>query len=227
MLAAASFALLSVGALAAVVARVVFDVGREPIPVLPSALTPEARVPREEETSAEVLEVEPVVVGVEVVKTDKAPTKVRKTLRRRTKAPVAKAAALEGVDLASAPPEDLFALANRLRRRREWLAAEEVYSAVVARVPGTDAAVVAEIASATLHAEQLHDARGALEGYRRALRARPTGALAEDARWGLAEAFRALGDDRGELRALRDFLERHPDSALAPAAHRRLSELAP
>jgi len=229
MLAAASLALFSAGALAAVVvARATF----EGAPVTVKAPPVEEEATEVEPTEVEAAEVEPAEVEAEpavvVLNVQKAPTRVRKMVRRRTHRRTQTAvfrASVEGVDLASAPPEDLFALANRLRRKRDWRAADEVYGAIAGRVPGSDAAVVAEIASATLHVEQLRDAAGALEGYRRALVARPTGALAEDARWGIAEAQRALKDRHGELGALLEFLDRHPDSALAPAARRRAAEL--
>lgn len=235
MLAAASLGLLSAGALAAVVVvRATFDdvpvLARSRAAPLASAVKapPVEEEPAEEATEAEPPEVESAEPAVVVLNVEKTPTRVRKTVRRRTHRRTQTAvfrASMEGVDLASAPPEDLFALANRLRRKRDWGAADEVYGAITGRVPGSDAAVVAEIASATLHVEQLRDAAGALEGYRRALVARPTGALAEDARWGIAEAQRALKDRHGELGALLEFLDRHPDSALAPAARRRISEL--
>lgn len=125
------------------------------------------------------------------------------------------------------PPEDLLALANERLRRREWRGADAFYRAVADRFPGTDAAAVAEVASAALHLENLGDAAGALASYRRALGARPSGPLAEDARWGIAEVHRALGDGRAEAAALREFLLRHPDSTLAPAARRRLERIAP
>lgn len=125
------------------------------------------------------------------------------------------------------PPEDLLALANERRSRHAWRDADAYYRAVVSRFPGTDAAMVAEVASATLHLQHLSDAAGALEAYRRTLAARPSGALSEEARWGIAEASRKLGDARGEARALRDFLANHPRSALAPAAQRRLPRIAP
>ncbi len=124
-------------------------------------------------------------------------------------------------------PEDLLALANQQRRAREWGSADALYRAVSGRFTGSDAAVVAEIASATLHLEQLEDAHGALRGYRRALWERPTGPLSQEARWGMAEAYRALGDRAAEAAALREFLSHHPESALAPAARRRQAELAP
>ena len=85
--------------------------------------------------------------------------------------------------------------------------------------------MVAQLASATLHLEHLGDARGALATYRRALAARPGGELGEEARWGVAEATRALGDRAGEAAALAAFLDAHPGSALAPAAQRRLAAL--
>lgn len=235
MLIAASLALFSLGAAGAVlVARVTQRrVEAPPAPVHRSPRPSVAEAPAA--PPEEVLEAEPVVdFGPEVaVVTPPAPSRRRtvRVPRHRTAPKAASPAAaassnwLEEVDLERAPLEDLLALANHLRRGHDWGSADEVYRAVVARFPGSDAAVVAEIASATLHVEQLRDASGALEGYRRALAARPTGALAEEARWGIVEALRALKDPSAEAAALREFLERHPVSALAPAARRRAAEL--
>lgn len=134
----------------------------------------------------------------------------------------------EKIDLPpDAPAEDILALANQRRKERAWKAADELYRRVLKQYPRTDAAIVAEVASATLHLEHLGDAPGALAGYRRALAARPAGALGEEARWGIAEAFRAVGDAKGEAFALRVFLDTHPRSAMAPAAKKRLAELTP
>jgi len=234
MLIAASLALFSLGAAGAVlVARVTQRrVEAPPAPAhrspRPSAAVAEAPVAPPEE----VLEAEPVVeIAPEVAVVPPPATSRRRTVRvpRHRTAPKAAspaaASSLEEVDLERAPLEDLLALANHLRRGHDWGSADEVYRAVVARFPGSDAAVVAEIASSTLHVEQLRDPSGALEGYRRALAARPTGALAEEARWGIVEALRALKDTSSEAAALREFLERHPVSALAPAARRRVAEL--
>lgn len=124
-----------------------------------------------------------------------------------------------------APAADLLARANQARKDRAWRDADALYRRVAARFAGTDAAVVAQLASASLHLEHLGDARGALAGYRRALAARPGGELGEEARWGIAEATRAIGDRAGEATALRAFVDAHPGSALAPAAQRRLAAL--
>lgn len=124
-----------------------------------------------------------------------------------------------------APAEDILALANQRRKERAWKDADALYRRVIKQYPRSDAAVVAEVASATIHLEHLGDANGALAGYRRALAARPAGALGEEARWGIAEAFRAVGDTRGEAFALGVFLDTHPHSAMASAARKRLAEL--
>jgi len=121
--------------------------------------------------------------------------------------------------------EDLLALANQRRGARDWSGADQLYLAVSRRFPHTDAAVIATVASATLHLEQLGDPRGALHGYRQALAERPSGPLSEEARWGIGATERALGDADAEAEALRDFLNHHPGSALAPDARRRQAEL--
>jgi hypothetical protein len=131
------------------------------------------------------------------------------------------------VDVESALLEDLLALANERRRAREWDEADQLYRAVIRRFPSSDAAVVAAVASATLHLEHLGDAAGALREYRQALAARPAGPLAEEARWGIAEAERVLGDAAAESEALRTFLANHPGSAFAPVARSRQAELSP
>ncbi len=123
--------------------------------------------------------------------------------------------------------EDMLARANEFRRSRQWDQADKLYRGVVNRFPQSDAAVVAQIASATLHLQQLNDPAGALNYYRRALATRPTGPLAEEARWGIAETQRALGNTAGEAAALRDFLSHHPQSAMAPMAKRRSTEVQP
>lgn len=235
VLIAAAVSLASLGAAAAVlVARAI----RTPV-AEPSVPAPVARpAPARAEAPTQVMEPLDLEVVAEPaqVREDSAGAMIPRKhgiakLRHRAPAkayaaPMAVGAeAGEELDLAKAPLEDLLAHANRLRRGREWRSADDVYQAVMARFPGSDAALVAAIASATLHVEQLKDAPGALQGYRRALAARPSGALAEEARWGIVEAQRALADGPGELVALRDFLEHHPVSALAPAAKRRVTEL--
>ncbi|MEO7735396.1 MAG: hypothetical protein ABIY55_30865 [Kofleriaceae bacterium] len=92
--------------------------------------------------------------------------------------------------------------------------------------PHTDlAGQTALVASGSIHLEHLGDPSGAARRFRTALAAAPRDTLAEDARWGLVEAARALGDGTAELHALDDFLAHHAGSALAPRARVRRGEL--
>ncbi len=221
VLLAASLALFSVGALAAtVLIKVALAPKPAPIsaPARPAAPVVETPITAEEPVTT----MEPVTVA--------APTvgKVRPPRHKHVRASPRVAARqhfVAEVDLSSAQLEDLLALANTLRRNREWQSADEVYKTVIDRFPGTDAAVVAQVVSGTLHVNQFKDAPGALERYRLALVERPMGALAEEARWGVAVALRAMSDREGELKALHEFVDRHGASALAPAARRRIAEL--
>ncbi len=118
---------------------------------------------------------------------------------------------------------DLLHEANRLRAERRWNAAAALYRRVAdAR---SDESTTAMLALASIRLEHQNDAREARRLYRAVVDAEPGGPLAEEARWGVAMACRALGDDREESVALRTFLARHPSSLSAPKAQRRLAEL--
>ena len=126
---------------------------------------------------------------------------------------------------ADAPVEDIVALANQQRKEKRWRAAEALYERVMRDHARTDAAAIATVASASLHLDHLADPAGALRRFRQALRLRPDGPLAEEARWGLAETHRALGDVEAERAALDRFLSAHPRSVNAARARQRLAEL--
>lgn len=126
--------------------------------------------------------------------------------------------------------EQLLERANAARARREWAQAERLYARVVQADKGngvllSDTAYAATVAAAALQLEHTHDARGALERYRFALNARPHGSLSEEARYGMANAHKALGAFDAEQAALRQFLAHHPRSLFAPHAQKRLQEL--
>lgn len=123
-------------------------------------------------------------------------------------------------------PQDLLRLANARRKAERYADADELYQRVVRKHAGTDEAYVAMVASAQLRLDQLGKPASALRLYRRALRIRPSGALAEEARYGVAEAHRALGDEDAEADALAEFLERHPSSPLRERAKARYESIA-
>jgi hypothetical protein len=124
-----------------------------------------------------------------------------------------------------ATAEELLARANALRGQRRWREAADLYGRVATTHRGTSAAHVALVASGSIQLEHLGDPRGARQRFTAALRARPTGPVAEEARWGTAEACRKLRDRPGEVQALRAFLKAHPRSLMRDAAAARLRAL--
>jgi thioredoxin-like negative regulator of GroEL len=84
---------------------------------------------------------------------------------------------------------------------------------------------VARVARATLSLEHFGRPREAARSFAAALRARPGGPLDAEARWGLARAYRALGQTAAEREALGILLRDHPASTYANLAHARLETL--
>jgi len=139
-------------------------------------------------------------------------------------APAGEAAPKSGA-VAPSRSRDLLDEANRLRAARRWRAAERVYGRVARDYPGSDESYAALIASATLRLEQLGRPEDALAAYKRALAMRPHGDLVEQARYGVAQALRALGRTAAEVQALRSFVAAHPDSLRVRDARARLHEI--
>jgi tetratricopeptide (TPR) repeat protein len=156
------------------------------------------------------------------------PVEARRVEAPRAPAPVAPPIVAPAADepaaverAASRAPEDWLREGNRLRSARRWKRADQAYSQAAQHAP-RDAAYVAFVASAGVRLEHLHDARGALRHYRAALAASPHGPLDEEIRFGIADAYRALGDTAREQEALASFLREHPESPHAEQARARL-----
>ena len=95
------------------------------------------------------------------------------------------------------------------------------------RAASAGARAAAALAAADLRLNQLSKPRGALALFERVLALEPAGPLAEQARHGIAESQRALGDRAREAAAWRAFLRAHPGSRMRPQAEARLSVLDP
>ena len=121
--------------------------------------------------------------------------------------------------------EDLLRTANRLRADKSWAEAARTYERVIERYESSGQAYPAMLAAAALRLERLSDPAGALRLYQRALRTRPTGSLAEEARFGEARSHRALGQSDAERAALQQFVSSHSSSWRAGQARARLREL--
>lgn len=230
--AAAVLIALTVGSGANAVVFRVLGAGRPAAPSADGAApgrSPELEpAPEDEPPPYEVV----VPLGPGGVTADELPAPVRRPRSAAVARPAPAPALAPGADsaealdgAAGAAPAELLAEADGLRDQRAWAEADRLYDAVAGRFPGSEAAVVASVSSGSLRLNHLGDAAGALEAYQRALEAQPAGPLAEEARWGIAEARRDLGDAPGEAAALRDFLEHHPRSPLAPAVRHRLARI--
>lgn len=127
-----------------------------------------------------------------------------------------------------APPSasDLLAQANQLRRQARWVEAAHAYERAVRSAPRSQEAYAAMVAAGGLYVDKLRDPRRGAKLFQRALAARPAGALAEEARWGLAQAYKGLRKPSAERGALRSFLQHHPHGALSAQAEARLKVLA-
>jgi hypothetical protein len=132
----------------------------------------------------------------------------------------------DGQTSATAPDaEDLLSGANQLRGQRRWREAAAVYQKVIVSFPETDGAYVAMLARAELLLDHLARPAEALLLFQRALARQPAGLLTEEARYGIAACYRAMGDVENERRALNAFLAAHPHSLLRASAAGRLAEL--
>jgi hypothetical protein len=121
-------------------------------------------------------------------------------------------------------PEEMLRKANDLRAKHHWLDATQLYEQTMRAFPDRAEAYSASVAAALLRLDHLGDPRGALRLFSSAVRARPEGALSEEARWGRIESYRALGDRSSETTSLREFVSLYPNSLLAPRARARLRD---
>lgn len=122
-------------------------------------------------------------------------------------------------------PSDGLAAANALRAERRWAAAEQAYLAVARGFSASEQAYAARLAAADLQLAHTGRPTRALASYRAVLAARPRGALAAQARYGVARTLQRLGRVDEEREALEQFLAAHPDDLRAPTARARLAHL--
>lgn len=153
-----------------------------------------------------------------------ATTATRSPVRHKATPPRPRALAHSERENAAASGDDLLARANQLRAQRRWREAAAAYQSVIAGSAGTNGAYVAMLARAELLLDHLNRPSEALGLFQRAL-AQPSGLLTEEARYGIATCYRALGDSNRERQALNAFLAAHPHSLLRASAAARLTEL--
>jgi hypothetical protein len=121
--------------------------------------------------------------------------------------------------------DDLLRRANELRAQRRWTESLALYERVRRDYPGSLQAYSGGVSAAYLRLDHAGDARGALILFQTLSRERPGGSLSEEIDWGIARAYRALGDPDGERQALQAFAANYPDSPRIGALEIRMREL--
>ncbi len=188
----------------------------------PVAAHPTAPAPREVISSVPESAPTPPT-ELEAVNVAALPSVIANVPTNRASAPPAPASLPSRSDIEEV--EDLLRTANRLRADKNWAEAARTYERVIERYESSGQAYPAMLAAAALRLERLSDPAGALHLYQRALRTRPTGPLAEEARFGEARSHRALGQSDAERSALQRFVSSHSSSWRADQARARLREL--
>ena len=118
-----------------------------------------------------------------------------------------------------------FARAEEARALRRFGDAARLYDDLARRFPGSREEIVARVLHGQLLLAEMRDPAAALQWFQRYLAGEPTGALAEEARLGRAQALRASGLRDEERAAWDELLRRHPASVHARAARARLAAL--
>ena len=119
----------------------------------------------------------------------------------------------------------VFARAEEARASRRFGDAARLYEELARRFPGSREEVVARVLHGQLLLEEMRDPAAALRWFQGYLASEPTGALAEEARLGRAQALRAGGLRDEERAAWEELLRQHPASVHAGAARARLAAL--
>jgi ferric-dicitrate binding protein FerR (iron transport regulator) len=120
---------------------------------------------------------------------------------------------------------ELLDQAQNLRAERDWLGATATYRRLIGSYPGTDEARASLVSLGEIELDKLGDPAAALRHFRRYLDTGKRGPLVQEAMFGKAGAFHALGRPDAERQTLELFLERFPSAIQANQVQRRLVEL--
>ncbi len=121
---------------------------------------------------------------------------------------------------------DLIQEAQSFLLDRDWTSAAARYREVLLHYPRRQESLAVLINLAKVELRYLGAPKDALAHYRDYQRRAPNGALAEEALFGTAEAYRNLGLKNDEEETLRRFIDRFPQSTLVRKARIRLTQLA-
>lgn len=120
-------------------------------------------------------------------------------------------------------PAALLAAAQKYRIHRQWQKAADAYAEILALAPGSPQAEAALVSLGKLELTRLSRPASALRHFDAYLKR--GGALSQEALYGRATAFRALGRTEEEIRVLKAFIAAYPDAIEVDTASRRLAAL--
>ena len=105
---------------------------------------------------------------------------------------------------------------------RDWRCAAIKYQEVLKRYSGRPESMAVLISLAKIELRHLGRPKEALDHYKKYQQRAPKGPLAEEALYGIANAYRRLGLEDKEQETLRLFVEKYPQSSLVRKARARL-----
>ncbi len=108
---------------------------------------------------------------------------------------------------------------------RDWPCAASRYREILKRYPGRAESTAISVSLAKIELLRLGEPQKALDHYLAYRQSAPNGPLAEEALFGIAEAYRRLGGRKEELETLRRFSERYPRSLKREKVETRLRQL--
>ncbi len=108
---------------------------------------------------------------------------------------------------------------------QDWTCAASRYRDILRLYPTRREATAALVSLAKIELRRLHSPDKALEHYQTYRQRAPTGPMSEEALFGIAEAYRRLGQRDFEQETLRTFIERYPGSSQQARARARLRQL--
>ncbi len=120
---------------------------------------------------------------------------------------------------------DLLVQAQKTRNEGRWKESAKILGRLIDNYPRSNEAHTARVSLGIIQLKHLGQPAGALTNFDAYLKISSSGALAQEAVYGRANVFRALGDSRRETETLKDFILRYPSSIRAQEASQRLRSI--
>jgi TolA-binding protein len=109
---------------------------------------------------------------------------------------------------------------------RDWNCAASLYQTILQQYPGRPESTAVLVSLAKVELRRRNRPTQALNHYRTYRQRAPNGPMAEEALFGIAEAYRRLGNSPMEKETLEIFVEQYPQSSQTRRAHARLRQIA-